>query len=67
MLSEERGTIAFAWILTHYFGKVAEAANMRWDWENVGEIEEAVERFAQAIEGVIAAEVERQVTELRGN
>jgi len=65
-LSEERATSNFADILVHYFRITWQHTDHSWNWENAGEIEDALEGFAQAIESVIADEVDRRINELRG-
>ena len=65
-LSEERGTANLAGILTHYLRLVWQEAGLTWDWENTGEINDAIEGFADTIQSVISDEVERRISELKG-
>jgi hypothetical protein len=45
-------------ILIHYFGVIARGADVNWDWEMSGEIEDAVERFQNDIDALVQQRVD---------
>lgn len=50
-------------ILAHYFIYISGAADIHWDYENTGELQDAVERFEARILGVVEQRIAEALEE----